>query len=137
MTKLLGLLTGALGGIWGYVAAAGFAAALSVGATYYVVHNANAAEIANLHTAAAETKADNVSAALAQLTGFISNMHNADAGYNSDLASIKNQFAALELEFKNATVKPLPLDCKPDVGRLRILSAAVTAANGNTASTGK
>jgi len=137
MTKLLGLLTGALGGIWGYVAAAVFAAALSVGATHWIDAKGYGITIANLKADAANQKAANVTAALAQLQGFINKMQNADAGYNGDLANIKKQFAALELEFKNATAKPLPLDCKPDAGRVRILSAAVAATNAKAASTGK
>jgi len=128
---------GSLGGIWGYVAAAVFAAALSVGATHWIDAKGYGITIANLKTDAANQKAANVTAALSQLQGFIDKMHTADAGYSSDLQSIKDAFAALAKDFKNATVKPLPLDCKPDIGRVRILSAAVAAANAKAAAPGK
>ena len=36
---------------------------------------------------------------------------------------------AIEKEFADARSRPLPLDCKPDAGRVRALSAAIAAVN--------
>jgi hypothetical protein len=71
----------------------------------------------------------NVSASLDQLKGFISNMHAAGADYQADLAGIRTDFDAIKKDFHNATLKPLPLGCAPTADRVRILQAAVDAAN--------
>lgn len=141
MKEIIAFLTNALGGLWGYVAAAGFAAALSFGATHEIdslaygkIIAARDLTIANMKTVNAENVASNVAASLAQLQGFISTMNMADANYNAALTAIDKQFAIVESEFKNATQKPLPVDCKPDAGRLRILTDAVAATNSAQAS---
>jgi hypothetical protein len=70
-----------------------------------------------------------VAASLNQLQGFISKMDAAGGDYSAALAQINADFDALKKEFANATLKPLPADCKPDAGRLRVLTDAVAAAN--------
>lgn len=136
LKSLLGLATGALGGIQGYLIAAAIAGLLASGATYYVVHNADTVKLQAVQLADSKAQTASVTASLDQLQGFIATMHTADADYNAVLVSLRGQFAALEQEFKNATAKPLPADCRPDAGRLRVLSAAVDAAN-KAASAGK
>lgn len=64
----------------------------------------------------AQTAMDNISAAATRLTGI------------SD--TLDTQFHNIKEDFKNAIhATPLPVDCKPDAGRLRSLTAAVNAAN--------
>ena len=57
-------------------------------------------------------------------------MNAAGAGYQASLAAIDAQFSNLQKGLSNAiAAKPLPVDCKPDAGRVRQLAAAVAAAN--------
>jgi len=62
ISSLLGGVTSALSGIWGYVAAAGLSAAVAAAGTGYVVHKMDAADLANLKLqyAQANIKAVNV-----------------------------------------------------------------------------
>lgn len=117
---------------YNWIAAAVLAVALVAGGAaggVYVTHNADTVKLQAVQLADSKAQTASVSASLSQLQGFISTMHTADADYGSDLAAINSQFAALKKELTNATLKPLPVDCKPDAGRLRVLSDAVTAAN--------
>lgn len=119
------------GGIYGYIIAFGIGAALFSGGTYYLVHTANAVEIADLKTAAAEQKAANVTAALTQLQTFIANMHGAVADYDTLKGALDAKFAQIERDFRNAIkANPLPLDCKPGAARVRSLGTAIGAVNG-------
>lgn len=119
-----------LTGIWGYVIASVFGAALSAGGTYYIVHNANAGEIASLKLAASQQQTLSVTASLDKLQGFIQTMSAAASGYQSALTGINSQYADIMKGLHNVTAqKPLPPDCKPDDSRLRNLTAAVAAAN--------
>lgn len=135
MSKLLGLLTGAMGGIWGYVAAFVFGSALAVGATYTVVHNANAVEIGSLKLAAKTKEAADITASLTQLQGFIAGIHIAQTNYQTTLETIAANTRTAANGWKNATAKPLPLDCVPPVDRLRNVNAAIRATNSATAAT--
>lgn len=127
------MLLGGLG-VWGYVAALGIGAVVATGATYEIVHNANAVEISQLKTDAANQRAVNATAALTQLTGFIDKMHEADSSYAGALADIDNRFSLIQKGLTNARRVPLPVDCKPDTGRVRSLTDAIAAANGSPAS---
>lgn len=133
MGKLLGLFTGAMGGIWGYVAAFGFGIALATAGTWYVVGNAKDVEIGGLKLAASQKATADVTASLSQLQGFIAAMHVADSNYNGALAAIDARFISLERQWKNATAKPLPLDCKPDLPRQRMFTDAVNATHAQSA----
>lgn len=123
-----------LSGVWGYVASAALAGILCVGATHSVdalVYGRSISglqlEISGMQTSVANRNAADVAGSLAKLQGFIAGMQTADADYNAALTSINSHFAAVEGEFKSATQKPLPVDCKPDANRLRTLTAAVAA----------
>jgi hypothetical protein len=83
--------------------------------------------IADLKLQQSQSQTKSVQASLDQLTGFISKMNVADAQYQGALASIDQKFSAVQAEWKNATAKPLPVDCKPDALRLRVLATAVAA----------
>lgn len=52
--------------------------------------------------------------------------------YSENAEKLNNQIASLKKELAHAKKPPLPLDCRPDAGRLRILRDAVTAANAAT-----
>lgn len=99
---------------------------------WYVTSNVDTAKLQAVQLADSKAQTVSVTASLNQLQGFITNMHTADAGYNADVAAIHTQFAAIEKDLKNALVKPLPADCRPDVGRLSALTAAVAAANAHS-----
>lgn len=114
-----------------YIKLAG-AALLLLGAAYashYVTKAVDDRAYSALQLSQANKNTADVSASLSQLQGFISNMHAAGDGYQADMAAIKADFANLQKEFHNATLKPLPVDCRPDAGRLRLLQDAVSAAN--------
>lgn len=127
--SLLGFASDAFGGVWGYVIALGFGALLATGATYYIVHTANAVEIGDLKLAAKTKEAADTSATLGQLQGFIDHMHMADMEYNNTLNAINDRFATLSKDWKHATLIPLPRDCFPPPDRLRAVNAAIKAAN--------
>lgn len=120
---------------YNWIAAAVVALALvaggAAGANYVrgnvdqVKYDALALKVSQSHTAS-------VAASLSQLQGFISTMDAAGGDYTMALASIKTQFATIQKELTNATLKPLPADCRPDAGRLRVLTDAVAAANART-----
>lgn len=117
---------------YNWIAAAVVALALAAGgaaAAHYVDSNVYGKQIATIQLADSKAQTANVSASLNQLQGFIASMHTADADYNAELDAINAQFSTLKKELTNATVHPLPADCKPDVGRLRVLTDAVSAAN--------
>lgn len=97
--------------------------------TYYIKNNADTVKLQKVQLAYSQAQTANVTASLTQLQGFIASMHAADANYGAALDSINAQFAKLKKDLANAKLNPLPVDCKPDVGRLRVLTGAVAAAN--------
>lgn len=103
--------------------------AIAGSATYEVVHTADTVKLQAVQLADSKVQTANISASLTQLQGFIGSMHSADADYNATLGGLNQRFAELEKEFHDATIKPLPADCRPDAGRLRVLTDAVSAAN--------
>lgn len=114
-----------------WIKLAGFAIALAAAGYvgHYVTKAVDDRAYSKLELSQSKAETANVAASLTQLQTFISNMHAADDGYNGDLASIKTQFAQLKKDLTNAFLKPLPVDCHPDAGRLRVLTNAVDAAN--------
>lgn len=127
-----------LSGVWGYVGAGALGALAVAPAVYYVVHNANASEIAGLNlkisqsqTQVAQSQTQSVTASLDQLQKFIAQMHTADADYQASLTAINSSFDVLKKGLSDAIkAKPLPVDCKPDPARVRSLAAAYSAATG-------
>lgn len=114
-----------------WIKLAGFAIALATaaGVSGYVVHNIDVVKLQAVQLVDSKAQTASVTASLTQLQGFINKMDAAGGDYTAALDQIKADFAALKLEFKNATLKPLPADCRPDAGRLRVLTDAVAAAN--------
>lgn len=129
MLKLLGVI----GGWQGYAAAAILSALISIGTTWYLVSLPYKLTISNMQRDAASTKAASIQNALNQLQSFITNMHTASVQYGKDQDALFAAINQLHNEFtKISSLKPLPPDCKPDADRLRILSAAISAANAAT-----
>lgn len=112
------------------------ALAAAAGAATYITHNADTVVLQKVQLDDSKAQTASISASLSQLQSFIANIHTADTGYQADLDAIKDQFALLKKELHDATLKPLPADCRPDAGRLRVLTDAVASAN-KRASTGK
>jgi hypothetical protein len=105
---------------------------------HYVTKAVDDRAYAALELSQAHQQTADVQGSLDQLQGFISTMHAADAGYTASLDQINSRFATVAQELNNAIhLKPLPLDCKPDAGRVRQLSAAIIAANAGNSVPGK
>lgn len=103
-----------------------FAASVSVWATgvYY------RGDISDLKRERAEKTAVDATASLKQLQKFIDGMHFATTDYGKNQTLLFGKLDKLAKEFARASsLKPLPLDCKPDADRLHFLAAAVAAAN--------
>jgi hypothetical protein len=101
-------------------------------ATHWIDANAYGIRIAQLHQAASDRNAINAQNALNTLTAWIDAQHVAQSNYRQSLQNIDAQFSALQKDLANARKKPLPVDCKPDAGRMSVFAAAIAAAN-NTA----
>lgn len=128
------LLNGFLGGIYGYIAAFVVGLSLAAGATYYVVHNANAVEIGNLQLAAKTKEASDVTHSLAQLQGFIAGIRSSQTNYQATLDGINAALIRLRGQWAAAAAgKPLPKDCLPDAARVRAVNDAIRAVNNPTA----
>ena len=57
-------------------------------------------------------------------------MNLASAQYDQTIQQIANGFQTVQKDFANATkAKPLPVNCKPDAGRVRALTASIAAVN--------
>jgi hypothetical protein len=129
-TSQMIFLKSLLGGIWGYVIAAALSAALAVGATWYIVGTSKDLTISNLKLAQSHSETVSVSASLAQLQSFIARMNIADKNYADTLDNIDKQFAGVKDALAHVKISvPLPPDCRPDIGRLRVLQSAVDKAN--------
>ena len=48
-------------------------------------------------------------------------------GANADFSVLGTELAIIRKEFKNAKATPLPVDCRPDDGRMRSLTRSVDA----------
>lgn len=99
----------------------------SAAAANYVRGNADQVKYSALELSKAKADTKSVQDSLAQLQGFITTMDAVGVDYTAALATIKAQFATIQKELRNATLKPLPADCRPDAGRLRVLTDAVNA----------
>ncbi len=78
----------------------------------------------------AKAQTISVAASLNQLQTFITTMQSAANGYQSDQSALSAKLDQLHKDFGHvAQLSPLPVDCRPDPGRLHILSASIAAAN--------
>lgn len=109
------------------------AVALAAGLVYGGYHwrdNSAKAEIAKITADRANEHAAASNAALEKMTGAAKAINDAATQSAETADALKHEFAKLDKERK-AYVKshPLPVDCKPDVGRMRSLEQAINAAN--------
>jgi len=100
-------------------------------ATFFIVNNIKQVEISKLNYQIEHIQKINTEAALNKLSNIIISMHMADTEYFQSLSDINRQYDEIRKEMKNVK-KPLPVDCKPDNERVRILSRAIDAANSAT-----
>ncbi|VVE27925.1 hypothetical protein PPN31114_03498 [Pandoraea pneumonica] len=87
------------------------------------------AAIAEERHARAEDRASAAEAALADFVKGADLVRDAAKSYTDERAAIVGKLDQLSKDLKNyANEKPLPVDCRPDAGRLRSLSDAIDAA---------
>lgn len=88
------------------------------------------AEIAELQRAHAEFRATLSEAALANVQADAAVIRTAATEFAAIQSTLTPRISALTKELHNArTTRPLPVDCRPDVGRVQNLDAAIDAAN--------
>lgn len=110
------------------------AGAIAGGAAYWVTAQPYKLEVAGLQNQITTQRADAATASLTKLTTYIANMQSAAASYQSDESVLVTRFDQLSGDLKNVQKQnPLPVDCKPDVSRVRSFDAAIDAANGAAA----
>lgn len=88
------------------------------------------AEIAELQRAHAEFRATLSEAALANVQADATVIRTAATEFAAIQSTLTPRMSALTKELHNArTTRPLPVDCRPDAGRVQNLDAAIDAAN--------
>ena len=88
------------------------------------------AEIAELQRAHAEFRATLSEAALANVQADAAVIRTAATEFAAIQSTLTPRMSALTKELHNArTTRPLPVDCRPDAGRVQNLDAAIDAAN--------
>lgn len=89
-----------------------------------------AAKVAETKQAGAEFRANAANTALDQLTGRLETMNAGATAAQLDVKTLSVKMDQVRKELKNVqSQKPLPVDCRPDTGRLDRLRNAVGAAN--------
>lgn len=87
-------------------------------------------QIANAKADRMEQIADDATKALTGYQKDAGTIHDAATHFTTTKLNNDEQFARLEGDLRNAFKNhPLPADCRPDDGRMRALSAAISAAN--------
>jgi hypothetical protein len=102
-------------------------AALAFGAGWAVNGWRLGAELADLRAKHAQEQVTQATAAVSTLRADAAAIHQAAAEYAGIQSALAPKITALTKELRNA--KPLPVDCRPDVVRVRNLDAAIDAAN--------
>jgi hypothetical protein len=88
------------------------------------------AEIAELQRAHAETMRSQSELALTTLQADATRITEAATEFATIQSTLAPRMSALTKELHNArTSRPLPVDCRPDAGRVQNLDAAIDAAN--------
>jgi hypothetical protein len=119
----LSAVTGALSGVWGYVAAAGIAAILAASGAWYVVHRMDESTIADMKTADAVAGQNALKAALAKQRQI--DAKNQDAAYAEALAQQKIVTQTVTITKEIPTYVHDAISCPgPTVGLARVLRAA-------------
>ncbi|WP_236903681.1 hypothetical protein [Cupriavidus malaysiensis] len=84
------------------------------------------AELAELTAARAQADVATANQALGELRAAGAGIRARADEYRAIQSTLSTRLDAIQKELKNA--KPLPADCRPDAGRVRMLSNAVDAA---------
>lgn len=106
------------------------AMALSGAAGWFTNGWRHDAEIAELQRAHAETMRSQSELALSTLQADAARITSAATEFAAIQSTLTPRMSALTKELHNArTTRPLPVDCRPDAGRVQNLDAAIDAAN--------
>lgn len=106
------------------------AMALAGAAGWFTSGWRHGAEIAELKRAHAEFRATLSEAALADVQADAAVIRTAATEFAAIQSTLAPRMSALTKELHNArTTRPLPADCRPDLGRVQNLDAAIDAAN--------
>lgn len=84
------------------------------------------AELAELTAARAQADVETANQALGELRAAGAGIRARADEYRAIQSTLGSRLDAIQKELKNA--KPLPADCRPDAGRVRVLADAVDAA---------
>jgi Flp pilus assembly protein TadG len=111
-----------------FLAGAGIAAGVLLFGAGWVINGWRLeATLSKLKVAQAVAKANQAGGALTTLQADAAAIHQAATEYAGVQNTLAPKIAALTKEIRNANA--LPVDCKPDVVRVRNLDAAIDAAN--------
>lgn len=87
-------------------------------------------KVAAVQKDSAESRAASANAALDQLAGRMDAMNTQATAAQLDVSTLAMKMDQIRKDQKNAQAQtPLPVDCKPDAGRVDRLRSAVAAAN--------
>jgi hypothetical protein len=121
--------------LWIKLGAAALGLIAAFGAGMWLQGTIKDKQIAIIQRDASEQTAVDATAAITTLQRFISQMQVASIDYGKNQDALFAKLDQIKKDFsKLAGLKPLPVDCRPDNERLRILTDAVTAANSAAAS---
>lgn len=96
------------------------------------------AEIADAKRQQADSRTKAAETALSDLVDAGKKVGEAAAGLVGDKRTLTTAMAAISKDLKDAQKqKPLPVDCRPDAGRLRSLQSAVAATNNAVSGVGQ
>lgn len=120
------LLQSLLGGVWGYVAVAGFAASIAVGATLVVKNG----EIARIERDQAKVDLAVTQATLSQFRTVAATINVKALEFSAIRDTLNSRLGTISKDLKHAiAANPLPDGCRPDVERMRSIESAIAAAN--------
>ena len=117
-------------GIWGYVAAGIAALVIIGGATHYADSIYYNSTINSMKAEKASEDSARTAAALKQFTDIANTMHASALAFTNTQNDLNLKLATISKDLADVQAKtPLPKSCHPDAARLRLLTAAVAAAN--------
>jgi hypothetical protein len=106
------------------------AALLSCASTWYIVGLSYRITIANMERDAADNVAAGYKGALDQFRADAGTIHDAAAGYAAEVSYFNARLDSATKDFQDAIkAHPLSSACVLDAGRLRALTAAISATN--------
>lgn len=117
-------------GLWGYVAIAIGAAAVSGYAGAALERNIYSVQVAKLQTQLAQKSANDATASIDQLKKFISTMSVNEANYSAFQTELQKNLNSIQQRVSDAIkAKSLPADCVPDKLRQQSLVTALDTVN--------